>query len=136
MKKTSGLILASALIAGACHFAQTVCAAAPSDKPPEMTPLEEGDPAVSSQKKTKAKQTGQAIQNGQQSEVKVTNGIGTYIVKPNQNVGTSLPGDAQSNSNNPVQWVIKSWGGSKDSDGKDEAPPVLHPNSAPPASKI
>ena len=105
------------------------------DTPPQMEPLDEGEPALTNLKKSSVKQTVQTTQNGQQTEVKVTNSVGTYIVKPNQNVGTSLPGDAQSNSNNPVQWVIKSWGGSKNTEVPEEVPPTLPVNPNPPASK-
>jgi len=138
MKKSSipvftlcGLLIAgSSLICDAARATEP-----PPDTPPQMTPLDEGDPAVTNQKNNAVKQTQQTYQNGQQTEVKVTSGVGTYIVKPNQNVGTSLPGDAQSNSNNPVQWVVKSWGGSKDTEVRDEAPPVLQPSPNPPADR-
>ncbi len=105
------------------------------DHPPQMEPLDEGEPALTNLRKSSVKQTVQTTQNGEQTEVKVTNSVGTYIVKPNQNVGTSLPGDGQSNSNNPVQWVIKSWGGSKNTDVPEEVPPTLPVNPNPPASK-
>jgi hypothetical protein len=107
----------------------------PSDVPPQINPLNDGEQAVTNTKKDKVKQVVRSSQNGEQPEIRVTNQIGTYVVKPNQNVGTSLPGDGQSNSNNPVQWVIKSWGGTKDSDSKDEAPPKVQPNSTAPTDK-
>ena len=108
----------------------------PSDAPPQINPLVEDNQAVTNTKPEKAKQIVQTSQTGGQTEVRVTNDIGTYIVKPNQNIGTSLPGDGQSNSNNPVQWVIKSWGGSKDTGTKDDAPPPkLQPNPNAPADK-
>jgi len=96
----------------------------PSDKPPQIDNLSEDEPAVTHRKKERVQQTTQTIQNGQQTEVKVTNEIGTYIVKPNQNVGTSLPGDAQSSSNHAVQWVVKSWGGNEHTDST-ATPPAL-----------
>jgi len=104
----------------------------PSDVPPRMDKLDEvSDPAVTNTKKAVAKQTEQTTQTGEQTEVKVTNGVGTYIVKPNQSVGNSLPGDAQSSSNHAVQWVVKSWGGSKSTEPKDNEPEVLPPNPNP-----
>lgn len=134
---TPVFVLHSLVIASACLISLPTFAKAPppSDAPPQMEPLDEGDPAVTTQSKNKVKQTQVTTQNAGQTEVKVTNSVGTYIVKPNQNVGTSLPGDAQSNSNNPVQWVIKSWGGSKDTDVKNEEPPVLQPNPDAPKTK-
>lgn len=116
-----------------CWFASSVYAnnaAPPPDTPPKMDPLEEGEPAVTNLGKSQVKQTVQNSREGEQTTVKVTNSVGTYLVKPNQNVGTSLPGDAQSNSNNPVQWVVKSWGGSKNTDKPDDEPPALPPNPA------
>jgi len=107
----------------------------PSEAPPKADPLDDTDPAVSNLPRQKVKQTIQTTQQGEQTEVKVTNGVGTYIVKPNQNVGTSLQGDGQSNSNNPVQWVVKSWGGSKNTEKTDDAPPTLQPNPNPPVTK-
>ena len=97
-----------------------------------MDKLDEvSDPAVTNTKKAVTKQTEQTTQTGEQTEVKVTNGVGTYIVKPNQSVGNSLPGDAQSSSNHAVQWVVKSWGGSKSTEPKDNEPEVLPPNPNP-----
>ena len=135
MKNTSKLILilqatlftGAALIAAANWAAEPV----PSDAPPKTDPLDDGDTTVTHLKSNKVKQTEQTCQTGGHLEVKVTNSVGTYIVKPNQSVGTSLPGDASSNSNNPVQWVVKSWGGSRDTENKDDVPPTLQPNPNP-----
>ena len=81
----------------------------PSDVPPRMDKLDEvSDPAVTNTKKAVTKQTEQTTQTGEQTEVKVTNGVGTYIVKP-----------------------IKSWGGSKSTEPKDNEPEVLPPNPNP-----
>lgn len=138
MKKTFPLpaLLACLLIAGICTVASnTFAGAPPSDSPPKMDPLDEGDPAVTNSKDNKKNQTEQLIENGQAREVKVTNGVGTYVIKPNSNVGTSLPGDAQSNSSSPAQWVIKSWGGSKSTEPVDAAAPVLPTNPNPSTSK-
>lgn len=111
-------------------------AAPPSDAPPKVENLDPStypsDPAVTRQKKTSSNQITHTIQNGEQTEVKVTNGVGTYIVKPNQSVGNSQPGDAQSSTNHPAQWVIKSWGGIKSTEPTaDEQPPELPPNPHP-----
>lgn len=130
MKNTSILILTLSCLsfAGATMAADQT---PPSDAPPKVNPADDGNTAVTNLKPNKVKQTEQIIQNGQQTEIKVTNSVGTYIVKPNQSIGTSLPGDASSNSNNPVQWIVKSWGGSRDTENKDEAPPTLQPNPNP-----
>jgi len=99
----------------------------PPDTPPQITDLTEDEPTVTQRKKERVQQSTQTIQNGEQTEVKVTNEIGTYIVKPNQSVGTSLPGDAQSSSNHAVQWVVKSWGGGQHTDPA-ATPPTLPSN--------
>jgi hypothetical protein len=99
----------------------------PSDMPPQVINLDEEAPTVTHSKKESNQQTTQTIQHGEQTEVKVTNEIGTYIVKPNQSLGTSVPGDTQSSSNHAAQWVVKSWGGSHDTD-PTAVPPTLPDN--------
>jgi len=135
MKTTSKLLLVLSFcctgLLGASAISAAVAAEPPSDAPPKVDNLDEGDPAVTNLKKSNTQQTQQTVQNGEQTEVRVTTSVGTYVAKPNQHVGTSLPGDAQSNSNNPVQWIIKSWGGSKNTEPVDDAPPTLQPNPNP-----
>jgi hypothetical protein len=141
MKKTFSPVVAlsSLFLMGAFFIASETTGAQqqPSDAPPQpkASPADEEPPAVTNLGKADVKQTMQTVQTGEQTEVKVTNGVGTYIVKPNERVGTSLPGDGQSNTNNPVQWVIKSWGGDKSTTKDDPAPPTLKPNPDAPESK-
>lgn len=141
MKKTFKLAsnLYALLITSACFIAMPSYGTAPppTDTPPKTDPTDDEEPAVTNLGKPAVKQTMQTIQEGEQTEIKVTNGLGTYIVKPNERVGTSLPGDAQSNSNNPVQWIIKSWGGNKSTNPTDDSPPILQPNPdpSPPTTK-
>ena len=145
MKKTFWFlsILSGALIGGALCLSCAALAVDPPqstpnpalDVPPKIDPPEDSAPALTNLKKSSVKQTMQTTRNGEQTEVRVTNSIGTYIVKPNQSEGDSLPGDAQSKSNNSVQWIVKSWGGSKSSEGQDDVPPTLQKNPNPPASK-
>lgn len=105
----------------------------PSDEPPQMEDLTEGAPAVTQGKREGIEQTEQTSQVGEQTEVRVTNEVGTYIVKPNQSAGNSLPGDAQSSSNHPVQWIVKSWGGRKNPADPASGPPTLPDNRDDPA---
>ena len=75
--------------------------------PPKLEKLEEGDPPSS--KVGKPKNENKITETRDDSgvkEVKVENGIGTYYVKPNQQVGNSLPGDVQSSQNHGVQWKV------------------------------
>jgi len=39
-------------------------------------------------------------------EVKVETGVSTYYVKPNQQVGNAMPGDAQSSFNRGAEWKV------------------------------
>lgn len=107
----------------------------PPDTPPKPVPVDDDEPAVTNLDKPEVRQTTQTIQQGEQTEVIVTNSLGTYVVKPNERVGTSLPGDGQSNSNNPVQWVIKSWGGDKNTTKDDAPPPTLQSDPDAPESR-
>ncbi|MBV8635426.1 MAG: hypothetical protein JO002_13105 [Burkholderiaceae bacterium] len=48
-------------------------------------------------------------------EVKVETGVSTYYVRPNQQVGTALPGDTQSTTNRGAEWKVMEFnlGGKK-----------------------
>lgn len=130
LHRAAGLLL-GVLCAGAALAADPPPVPPPSDVPPEINPLVEDSQQITRTKNEHIQKIERVSETGGQTEVRVTNDIGTYVVKPNQNVGTSLPGDAQSNSNNPVQWVLKSWGGSKSTDpdtNKAASPDKLPPN--------
>jgi hypothetical protein len=103
------------------------------DTPPQMENLTENasqdEASVTSQTKPRAEQTEQTSQVGGQTEVRVTNELGTYIVKPNQSVGTSLPGDMQSSSNHAVQWVLKQWNSPRGTDPTATPPDELPANN-------
>jgi hypothetical protein len=81
-----------------------------SDAPPpgkKLEKLEESDPP--SIKVGKPKNENKITETRDDSgvkQVKVENGLGTYYVKPNQQVGDSLPGDVQSSQNHGVQWKV------------------------------
>lgn len=128
MKTTSTLLLAplfySILIVGAAYAADQ----SPPDAPPKINIPDEGESAVTQRKNEMPNQTTKTIQNGEQTEIRVTNKVGTYIVKPNQSVGTSLPGDAQSSSNHAVPWIVKGWRGSRET--KANVAPGLQANPA------
>jgi hypothetical protein len=122
------LKLALALLSFNVLLVNAVEPSSPSDTPPQMENLDEGTPAVTQSKREHIEQTEHTSQVGEQTEVRVTNEVGTYIVKPNQSVGTSLPGDAQSSSNHAVQWIVKSWGGSRNTTEPTASPPTLPEN--------
>jgi len=111
-------LAATSLVSSLALAQQKAPAAAPP--PPELEVLEEGPPpSVTIKKQGDAPSTGNSVterrDHGQTTEVKVQSGPSTYYLKPTQQVGTALPGDAQSGPATPAQWVIKEfdWGGSK-----------------------
>lgn len=102
----------------------------PAPPPPELQTLEEGEPpAVTIRKPGDAQGTGNKIEerrdHGQTKEVKVQSGPSTYYLKPKEQLGSSMPGDAQSGPPTSAQWQIKEfdWGGKKkpkDGDNSDK----------------
>jgi hypothetical protein len=77
------------------------------DQPPKLEKLEEGEPSSLKIGKPAPQQkvTETRDDNGVK-EVKVQTGASTYYVKPNQEVGTSLPGDVQSVHNHGAEWKV------------------------------
>jgi len=88
--------------------------------PPELQKLEEGEaPAVTIKKPGDERTNGNSIterrDHGQTKEVKVQSGPSTYYLKPKEQVGSAMPGDAQSGPPTAAQWKIKEFdmGGKK-----------------------
>jgi hypothetical protein len=81
--------------------------AKPDPAPPKLEKLEESEPPSikvgKPEQKDKITETRGA--NGA-TEVKVHTDGSTYYVKPDQQVGDSLPGDAQSVHNHGAQWKV------------------------------
>jgi hypothetical protein len=77
------------------------------DQPPKLEKLEEGEPSSLKIGKPAPQQkvTETRDDNGVK-EVKVQTGASTYYVRPNQEVGTSLPGDVQSVHNHGAEWKV------------------------------
>ncbi len=101
----------------------------PSEIPPKLEKLEEGEaPAItirkpdSEQKITEKRQKG-----GKVTEIKVQRGKSTYYLRPNDAVGSVLPGDAQSSSR-PPQWKIKEF----DLGGEQQAKKAVATQTPPP----
>ncbi|MDY7577568.1 hypothetical protein RGU70_04435 [Herbaspirillum sp. RTI4] len=86
--------------------------------PPELQKLEEGEPPAVTIKNPneapKANGITEKRSQGVVTDVEVTSGGSTYHMKPHQ-VGTALPGDAQSRGQTNPQWVVKEfdWGSGK-----------------------
>jgi len=88
--------------------------------PPELQKLEEGEaPAVTIRKPGEERTNGNSINerrdHGQTKEIKVQSGPSTYYLKPKEQVGSAMPGDAQSGPPTGAQWKIKEFdmGGKK-----------------------
>lgn len=81
----------------------------------------------------------QTRQQGQVSEVKVQSGQSTYYLKPNQQAGSAMAGDAQGSTMRAPQWKVLEFNLDGSGDKKDgekaqaAAPPP--PGIPPPAKK-
>jgi hypothetical protein len=106
-----------------------------ADTTPKLEKLEEGEPP--SIKIGKPEVKSKVTERGDSGEIKeeqVKSGGSTYYVKPNQQVGNSVPGDAQSSQNHGVQWKVKEFDlGSKKKESDSGSPPAG--DSAAPAQK-
>lgn len=71
---------------------------------PKLEKLEDPEPPALKigKPQTEHKVTEKADQNG----VKVDTGVTTYYVRPNQQVGSALPGDTQSTTNRGAEWKV------------------------------
>ncbi|WP_075255901.1 hypothetical protein [Herbaspirillum camelliae] len=115
------LLCASAGLAAPLAVAQPApagVAAQPAPPPPELEKLEEGEPpAVTIRKPGEdSRNQGNSIKeqrdHGQVKEIEVKSGPSTYYLRPNQNVGSSTPGDTQSGPPTSAQWKVGEfdWG--------------------------
>ncbi|HJV84801.1 MAG TPA: DUF2782 domain-containing protein [Noviherbaspirillum sp.] len=89
--------------------------------PPKLEKLEEGEPpAVTIRPRDKrAKITQKRAPGGKVTEVKVTTGGSTYVVKSNDQAGSALPGDAQSSTMRPAQWEVLEFDLGKSREAKE-----------------
>jgi hypothetical protein len=95
----------------ACIALQAISLTAAAQQPPKLEKLEEGEaPAVIIRKPDqKSKIQEKRAPGGKVTEVKVTSGGSTYVVKPNDPAGSALPGDGQSNTMRAPQWEVKEF---------------------------
>jgi hypothetical protein len=114
------IFTAAASLSSPLAAAQQAAPAAIAPPPPELQNLDEGEPpAVTIKKPGDGQGSGNSIterrDHGQTTEVKVKSGPSTYYVKPQQQLGSSTAGDAQSGPPSGAQWQVKEfdWGGSK-----------------------
>jgi|GEM_PF-1444630 len=77
------------------------------DQPPKLEKLEEGEPpSLKIGKPAPQQKVTETRDNTGVKEVKVQTGVSTYYVKPDQEVGNSLPGDVQSVHNHGAEWKV------------------------------
>jgi hypothetical protein len=90
---------------------QAISLAASAQQPPQLEKLEEGEaPAVTIRKPDqKSRIQEKRAPGGKVTEVKVTAGGSSYVVKPNEGAGSAQPGDLQSNTIRPAQWEVKEF---------------------------
>lgn len=102
--------------------------------PPRLEKLEEGEPPAVTirQPDRRSKITEKRARGGKVTEVKVSTGGSTYVVKANDQAGSALPGDAQSSTMRPAQWEVLEFdlGRSKEAKEAEEAQAAAVP--APP----
>jgi hypothetical protein len=97
--------------------------------PPEMQKLDDtNEPGITVRPSQGEQKITEKRNNGKTTEVKVQKGKNVYTVRPNDQPGSVLPGDAQATSTRPAQWVVKEFGKQK--------PPVERNAPATPAPPV
>lgn len=108
----------------------------PSDAPPKLEILKEGEPpSIKIGKPERENKVTETRGDGQVEEIKVQTGISTYYLKPNEQVGNALPGDTQSTTNRGAQWKVMEFdlgSKSKDKNGNSANPADSSGPGAPP----
>jgi hypothetical protein len=114
---------ASALNAQAQEKASQAAAATSAVTPPPKTePIEDTlAPSITIPTPKTERKITQKTEQGKVTEVTVTTGGSTYILKPNATVGNAIPGDVQSTVNRGAQWKILEFNlGEKTPHNKDD----------------
>ena len=117
---TLGTMLALSMLASMAVRAEDA-PAKPSEAPPKLEKLEEGDQGVLIRKEEGTKITDQR-QADYQRQTKVKTPHTQYTVRPNTPAGSSLPGDAQSSPNRAAEFSIMQFdlGTKKKKDAKTD----------------
>lgn len=94
----------------------------PTDAPPQLERLEEGDaPAVTIKGSRGEQEITETRQQGRVTSIKVKAGDSTYYVKPDDTLSTAQPGDAQTPVNRAAQWQVLEFDWSRETDAKARA---------------
>jgi hypothetical protein len=142
--RTSGIWFTIAAGVTACAMPLLAGAQSPQQPPqtpPQMEKLEEGEaPAITIRKPdTQRKITETRAKGGKVTEVQVQSGKNTYYLKPNDQAGSALPGDAESNASRPAQWQVMEFDTSRAKEaqqkGAVQTPPPPQPANPPAPAK-
>jgi len=133
MRTLSGWHIALACVICYATPLSTLAQQARAPEPPRLEKLEEGDePAVtirpSGQERTT---TEKRAPGGKVTEVKVGSGKGAYYLKPNDQPGSAMVGDAESHSMRAPQWEILVFDLNRDVE-KEQAAQAAANTPAPP----
>lgn len=112
-------------------------AAGNAPQPPQLERLDEGDATVIIRKPEG--QQGSVVEKrargGRVTEVEVNSGKSTYYLRPNNQVGSAVPGDVESNTMRAPQWRIFGFDLKRPEDtrraGQQDAATTPAPPSAP-----
>lgn len=106
----------------------------PAPPPPQTQKLEEGEaPAITIRKPGADEQPiTQTKKQGKVTEVKVKSGASTYYLKPNEQAGSAVPGDAESSAMRGSQWQVLQFDLTKNKDLKavEQTPDAPQPPPA------
>jgi hypothetical protein len=116
---------------------QAISLSATAQQPPRLEKLEEGEaPAVTIRKPDqKSRIQEKRAPGGKVTEVKVTAGGSSYVVKPNEGAGSAQPGDLQSNTIRPAQWEVKEFDLGRPKTKEQEEAQAADVPAPPPAGK-
>lgn len=110
--------------------------------PPQLETLEEGEPPAITIRKPGGgdeQQITETRKGGRVAEIRVKTGGSTYYLKPNDPVGSALPGDAQAPVIRPPQWEVLEFDLTRQKEeteqADDEAQSAVDEAVPPPASK-
>ena len=128
--------VASLAMSMLAHAQQAAPQAVPQP-PAGLESLQEGEaPAITIRKPSGETKTTEKREQGKVTQVKVQKGKSTYYVKPNDQVGNYLPGDAESSTNRAPTWQIKEFDlGRQRPVTEVEPAQILPPAPPPPVNK-
>lgn len=130
-KALLAVVTVTAGFASPLTLARQPAPASVAPPPPELQMLDEGGtPAMTIRKPGEEQSSGDSIEerrdHGRTTEIKVHSGPSTYYLKPKEQVGSALPGDAQSGPPTSAQWLVKEfdWDSQPQPENGDDTDPA------------